>query len=331
MLDATSGETLATATNESRLLALAVAPGGRLLADAGPEKSCACATETLAVRREFRAHDGGITAMAFHPRAPILATASDDLTLRLWNFETGAMLEEMRGPLVMPTSLAWSPGGKRLASTGIDRLVRIWEPRALNIRAPAAPASAPGDWENLLALLKPEALATNGQGWAFDTGSLHSPDRMYATVPLPGDFAHASYHLQLQVRRITPVDSLTVFLPVAGRQTGFLLDGYPKAGFVSGLHYVDGEGGNKQPNAVAGLQINDSEAHQLDLTVRVGPVTAIIEAKLDERPLYRWTGLPSALSMNSRFAGLAPGQLGLVAHKPEWIIQAVRVKRLGAQ
>lgn len=179
-------------------------------------------------------------------------------------------------------------------------------------------------------MLTPDTLATNGQGWVFDSGSLHSPSRMYATVPVPGDFAHASYHLQLQVRRIKPRDSLLVFLPVAGRQTGFLLDGYPKDGFVSGLHYVDGDGGPTRPNGVRGLQINDTDAHQLDVTVRVGPVTAIIEVKLDERPLYRWTGLPSALSMNSRWTGLAPGQLGFGSHKPEWVIQSARVKRLDA-
>ncbi len=328
LANASSGETLAAATNNSRLLAFAVAPGGKLIADAGPEKIVRIRDpETLALRREFRAHDGGITALAFHPREPIVATASDDLTLRLWNFETGAMVEEMRGPLVIPISLAWSPGGKRLASIGIDRLVRVWEPRALNTRAASTPTRAPGEWESLLDSLIPSKIDANGQGWAFDSGSLRSPDRMYATVPLPGDFSNTSYHLQLNIRRLTPADSLTVFLPVAGRQTGFALDGYPKAGFVSGLHYVDGEG-IKQPNAVIGLQISDSEAHQLDLTVRVGPVTAIIEVTLDGRPLFRWTGLPTAFSMNGRFTGLAPGQLGLGAHKPEWIIQAARVKRL---
>ena len=327
--DASSGETLCTATNASRLLAFSVAPGGRLIAEAGQDKLVRIRDpETLALRREFRAHDGGITAIAFHPREPILATASDDLTLRLWNFETGAMVEEMRGPLVIPISLAWSPGGKRLASTGIDRLVRVWEPRSLNTGASIPPARALGEWESLLDSLKPNDVAANGQGWVFDSGSLRSPDRMYATVPLPGDFANTSYHLQLTIRRLTPADSLTVFLPVAGRQTGFILDGYPRLGFVSGLHYVDGEGGIKQPNAVLGLQVNDSEAHQLDLTVRVGPVTAIIEAKLDNRPLFRWTGLPTALSMNGRFTGLAPGQFGLGSHKAEWVIQAARVKRL---
>lgn len=91
---------------------------------------------------------------------------------------------------------------------------------------------------------------------------------------------------------------------------------------------MDGEGGAKQPNAVPGVQMSDADAHQLDFLVRGGPVTASIDAKLDERPLFRWTGLPTALSMNGRFSNLAPGQFGLGAHKAEWVIQAVRAKRL---
>ena len=329
LAEATGGEVIRIVTNDSRIFVVAVAPGGRLVAEAGQGKLVRLRDpETLAVKREFRAHDGSITALAFHPRQPILATASDDLTLRIWNVETGAQLEELRGPPVAPVSLAWSPGGRRLASAGIDRLVRVWEPRSLNAPSTPAPTGAPGEWQFLLGQLKPEDVTANGQGWSLDNGALLSPTRQYATVPLPGEFANTSYHLQIKLRRLTPTESLTVFLPVGARQTGFMLDGYPNSGFVSGLHYVDGEGGTKQPNAVLGLQVKDSEAHELDFVVLVGPVTSSVDVKLDGRPLFRWAGLQTSLSMNGRFTGLAAGQLGLGAHKAEWVIQSMRVKRL---
>lgn len=128
-----TGKTLRTAMHGSRILTIAASPGGKLIAEAGRDKLVRLRDpETLAVRREFRAHDDGITALAFHPLEPVLATASDDLTLRLWNWETGAMLEEIRGLEVSPVSLSWSPGGRRLASAGIDRFVRVWEPRTMN-------------------------------------------------------------------------------------------------------------------------------------------------------------------------------------------------------
>lgn len=119
-----------------------------------------------------------------------------------------------------------------------------------------------------------------------------------------------------------------VFLPVAGRQTSFVIDGYPRSGFVSGLHYVDGDGGLKQPGAVRGLQVKDTASHQLDLFVRAGTRVSSIEVLLDDRPFLRWSGLTSALSMNGNFTGLAPDQIGLGAHTDEWTVEAVRVKSL---
>ena len=130
LVEAGSGRTICAVSHDSRILALAVAPGGKLLAEGGHDKLVRLRDpESLAVIREFRAHDGSITALAFHPAKPVLATASDDLTVRLWNTDTGTMIEEIRGQEVAPVCLSWSPGGTRLASTGIDHFVRVWEPR----------------------------------------------------------------------------------------------------------------------------------------------------------------------------------------------------------
>jgi serine/threonine protein kinase/WD40 repeat protein len=86
---------------------------------------------TLAVMREFRAHNGPITALAWHPTQPILATASVDFVIRLWNLEDGTRLEELNGPLSAPSMLSFSPGGTRLATAARDGVARIWEPRSL--------------------------------------------------------------------------------------------------------------------------------------------------------------------------------------------------------
>ena len=93
---------------------------------------------TLAVLREFRAHNGPITALAWHPTRPILATAGADFVIRLWNLEDGARLEELNGPLGTPSRLSFSPGGTRLATASRDGTARIWKPRCL------APPSAQG-------------------------------------------------------------------------------------------------------------------------------------------------------------------------------------------
>ena len=101
---------------------------------------------TLAVQQEFRAHDGPITALAWHPTKPIVATASADLSVKLWNVETGRRLEEFRGMLIPPNSLAFSPSGQRLGCTGTFDSTRIWDPPSLNDQI------ADG-WQDLLAPL----------------------------------------------------------------------------------------------------------------------------------------------------------------------------------
>ena len=62
---------------------------------------------------------------------PILATASADLSIRLWDLETGHRLEEFRGLSKVPTGLTFSPSGRRLASSS-GEANHIWEPRSLD-------------------------------------------------------------------------------------------------------------------------------------------------------------------------------------------------------
>jgi eukaryotic-like serine/threonine-protein kinase len=327
--DAGTGQFVCRAPVGERRFLFCASPDGRLVAETSRGKIVRLRDTTkLAVQREFRAHDGSITALRFHPVEPLLATGSEDYTIRFWQTDSGAMARELRGALVSPRHLAFSPSGQRLAGIGTDYQVRIWD-----LLETSRPAPPPGrlllpDWQDLLAQLKPDAVAASGQGWRFKDGQLHSPARKYATVPLAGGFTQTDYHLQVRFRRREPQDSFTVFLPVGGRQTGFVIDGYPRAGGISGLHYLDGDGGLKQPGAVRGLQVKDTAPHQLDLLVRTGPRVSSIEVKLDDRPFYRWSGLTTALSMNGNFTGLASDQIGLGAHADEWTVESVRVKSL---
>ncbi len=136
--DTATGQIVQTATNHTTMNVLAVAPDGRRFAEAGANKCVRIRdASTLAVVQEFRAHDGAITALAWHPTQPILATASDDLSVKLWNLDTGKRLRELRGCMNTPTSLHFSPTGKRLACVSANDAVRIWELEATTAPAPA--------------------------------------------------------------------------------------------------------------------------------------------------------------------------------------------------
>jgi WD40 repeat protein len=111
---------------------LCAAPDGRRFAEAGADRIVRlCDAGTLAVLREFRAHNAPLSALAWHPTRPILATASEDLVIRLWNLDDGTRLDELRGPLSPPSVLSFSPDGRRLATASLDGAARIWDPRSL--------------------------------------------------------------------------------------------------------------------------------------------------------------------------------------------------------
>ena len=97
-------------------LCVAPAPDGRRFAEGGADRRIRIRNAgDLSIQNELRVHDGPVTAAAWHPRLPIVATASEDRTVRLWQVETGEKLEEFGVFQRLPDRLYWDPSGNRLA------------------------------------------------------------------------------------------------------------------------------------------------------------------------------------------------------------------------
>lgn len=71
-------------------------------------------------------HTAGANALVFSPDGRLLASASDDHTVKVWRVADGALLRTLSGFYDRVTSVAFSHNGQKLAAGSIDRNVRVW-------------------------------------------------------------------------------------------------------------------------------------------------------------------------------------------------------------
>jgi WD40 repeat protein len=73
-------------------------------------------------------HWAAVTAVTFSPNGKVLASASQDFSVKLWDPGSGEELRTLLGHTGGVTSLAFSPDGKQLASGSQDGSVRLSDP-----------------------------------------------------------------------------------------------------------------------------------------------------------------------------------------------------------
>ncbi len=71
-------------------------------------------------------HTKAVYGLAFSPDGTRLASASHDMTVRIWDVETQSELHTMTGHTGLTVAVAWSPDGSMVASGAYDHTVRVW-------------------------------------------------------------------------------------------------------------------------------------------------------------------------------------------------------------
>jgi WD40 repeat protein len=72
-------------------------------------------------------HTLGVNSVAFSPDGRLLASGSDDKTIKLWDVASGSLVRTLTGHTEYVNSVAFSPDGRLLASGSGDRTIKLWE------------------------------------------------------------------------------------------------------------------------------------------------------------------------------------------------------------
>src|SRR5439155_128896 len=77
-------------------------------------------------RAQLHGHSKGVTTVNFSPDGRLLATASWDETVKVWDANTGELIRTHQGPPGGFVAVAFSPDGRLLAGGGNSDRVLVW-------------------------------------------------------------------------------------------------------------------------------------------------------------------------------------------------------------
>ena len=128
---------------------------------------------TAQLKATLEGHTDLVWSVAFRPNGVMLASASWDQTVRLWNVNTGQLLHTLTGHTDEALSVAFSPDGQTLASASWDGTIHLWNPQNGKLKrtltehrggvtsvafSPDGQTLASGSWDRTIRLWNPHTL-----------------------------------------------------------------------------------------------------------------------------------------------------------------------------
>ena len=128
--DIVTRQPLSNPINAHKVYHMALSPDGKVLASSDQQGGLIRLWDVSsgqALGEPLKGHTQSVTDLAFSPSGKILATASQDNSIRLWDVMNRQILLVLQGHKMRTSGVAFSPDGKLLASAGADRKVDLWE------------------------------------------------------------------------------------------------------------------------------------------------------------------------------------------------------------
>jgi len=164
-------------------LCIAFSPDGALMAVGPDENPWVEAIITLwdvDARETLRTfggpgHRGGVHSVSFDRNGDLLASASADGTIGVWDVATGKVLRTLTGHSDWVRSVAFSPDGGLLASASDDATLRLWDPRTGEL---VRTMTGHTDWVHSVAFSPDGTLVASGSDdetvklWDVETGEV---------------------------------------------------------------------------------------------------------------------------------------------------------------
>ncbi len=71
-------------------------------------------------------HDEGVISCSFHPTRQLLASCSNDATIKLWDLDSDKLIHTLSGHTAEVESCVFAQDGNHIASSSMDGSIRIW-------------------------------------------------------------------------------------------------------------------------------------------------------------------------------------------------------------
>ena len=82
---------------------------------------------SMSLQKTFKGHLMSVSDIAIHPKKPVVATASDDTTWKLWSIPNGDLIMAGEGHKDWVAGLSFHPQGTQIATASGDSTVKLWD------------------------------------------------------------------------------------------------------------------------------------------------------------------------------------------------------------